>query len=522
MADTFPAVVLSEVPKSSNCRVLDPAADSPTWESNLVLTCRSDTTCKITFRSPCTGRRRECARQTFFCSTDKAEPTCTLGQCCKATKHFERAPLPSLKPAEPVFGHTSTKPSDVSEEYTSALTYAHLPDPAMQDLMTQSALDAYVSNVNTQQAQTLSQVTEWQALPSNVSTGLAEQYKIMQERLTSDLGQLEIIMTMLGNNGAQNQLGIQVALQHPWSRGTIFINSTDPFTDPLIDPDYFGVGYDIDIMSYGTTFARRLASTAPLSNVMTAEVLPGVDVTGDALNNYTKRNSGTEYHPLGTCSMLPREHGGVVDTNLMVYGSANLRVIDASIMPLQISAHLMASTYGIAEKGADIIKQKHWEVRATNTTGNSTETGGSETTASAGDATDTAVTSNNNVSANSTGGLSNAAKIGVGVGAGVGAAALLAAIVSAQTSYIEHVLTCRSPSAAFDERSKLLAEKEHGTIPPRLTIRTRPAHTRNQHPEPTMPILWLRLPIRGQSRWPPWPRRIWRLTGLSEVKAGLG
>lgn len=298
----------------------------------------------------------------------------------------------------------------------------------MSDLMSSSSLTSYINSVNSGQDQLLSQVTEWQALPAYVSTGLAAQYKIMQDRLSTDVGQLEIILTMLGNNGAQNQLGIQVALQHPWSRGSIFINSKDPFTAPLIDPDYFGVGYDIDIMSYGSEFARKLAQTAPLSDVMTAEVLPGAGVTGDALNNYTKRAAGTEYHPLGTCSMLPRESGGVVDTNLLVYGSANLRVIDASIMPLQISAHLMASTYGIAEKGADIIKQKYWKVEATNTTANGTDA--SETTASPGDATDSAVTANNNLSSDSSSGLSNAAKIGIGAGVGVGAAIILAALVS--------------------------------------------------------------------------------------------
>ena len=49
---------------------------------------------------------------------------------------------------------------------------------------------------------------------------------------------------------------------------------------------------------------------------------------------------------LPACSMLPRDSGGVVDTNLVVYGTKNVRVVDASIMPLQVSAHLMAPAYG--------------------------------------------------------------------------------------------------------------------------------------------------------------------------------
>lgn len=54
--------------------------------------------------------------------------------------------------------------------------------------------------------------------------------------------------------------------------------------------------------------------------------------------------------------MLPRDSGGVVDTRLIVYGTKNVRVVDSSIMPIQVAAHLMAPTYGIAEKAADLVR----------------------------------------------------------------------------------------------------------------------------------------------------------------------
>ena len=46
----------------------------------------------------------------------------------------------------------------------------------------------------------------------------------------------------------------------------------------------------------------------------------------------------------------------MVDAQLRVYDTTNLRVVDASIMPLQISAHLSSTLYGVAEKAADLIK----------------------------------------------------------------------------------------------------------------------------------------------------------------------
>lgn len=54
--------------------------------------------------------------------------------------------------------------------------------------------------------------------------------------------------------------------------------------------------------------------------------------------------------------MLPREQGGVVDANLRVYGLSNVRVADASVPPTALSTHLMASTYGLAEQAANIIR----------------------------------------------------------------------------------------------------------------------------------------------------------------------
>lgn len=54
--------------------------------------------------------------------------------------------------------------------------------------------------------------------------------------------------------------------------------------------------------------------------------------------------------------MMRQDLGGVVDGRLKLYGAQNIRIVDASILPLQISAHLSSTLYGVAEKAADLIK----------------------------------------------------------------------------------------------------------------------------------------------------------------------
>jgi choline dehydrogenase-like flavoprotein len=56
--------------------------------------------------------------------------------------------------------------------------------------------------------------------------------------------------------------------------------------------------------------------------------------------------------------MMPKKLGGVVDAQLKVYGTGNVRVVDASVMPFQVSGHLTSTLYAIAEKAADMIKEE--------------------------------------------------------------------------------------------------------------------------------------------------------------------
>lgn len=169
----------------------------------------------------------------------------------------------------------------------------------------------------------------------------------------SPVGLVEILLADIFGT-----VNMQIALQQPLSRGSILVTGSDPFLPPAINPNYLTISADLQLLREGHKLARRIASG--MSDVLGAESQPGTQQVAsdnnDAWDGFIRQNAGTEYHPSSSCSMLPRDKGGVVDKDLLVYGTSNLRVIDASVAPTSVSAHLMTATYGIAEVGADIIK----------------------------------------------------------------------------------------------------------------------------------------------------------------------
>jgi len=109
---------------------------------------------------------------------------------------------------------------------------------------------------------------------------------------------------------------------------------------------------------------RRLFRTAPLSGLSKGESHPGFDRVPDDPNGGSDASwrgwiwdkFDAVSHPVATCAMMRRRLGGVVDGRLRLYDSVNVRIVDASVMPTQVSAHLSTTLYAIAEKLADMIK----------------------------------------------------------------------------------------------------------------------------------------------------------------------
>ncbi|GKT50974.1 dehydrogenase xptC [Colletotrichum spaethianum] len=146
-------------------------------------------------------------------------------------------------------------------------------------------------------------------------------------------------------------------LMHPLSRGTVTLASADPFDHPVIDPRYLSHPADRQLYADALKYDRKIVATEEFQAMKAVEVAPGGEITDDAsLGAYAAAGLSTVWHPAGTCAMMPIELGGVVDSHLRVYGVSNLRIVDASIIPMLPAAHVQGTTYAIAEKAADMIK----------------------------------------------------------------------------------------------------------------------------------------------------------------------
>ena len=147
--------------------------------------------------------------------------------------------------------------------------------------------------------------------------------------------------------------------QHrPESIGFVHARSTDPFQDPVIQPNYLADPMDRRVLLAGMKLARRLLHTPELAPYFAGDTLPGAQVqSDDELLHYARHYGSTAYHLIGTARMGPAtDRTAVVDDQLRVHGLQGLRVVDASVMPSMPSANTYCSTMMIAEKASDMIR----------------------------------------------------------------------------------------------------------------------------------------------------------------------
>lgn len=148
----------------------------------------------------------------------------------------------------------------------------------------------------------------------------------------------------------------------PHSKGTVTINSTDPFENPVVDCNYLAHELDLLVMTEGVRFGNEIV----MSGAGTKDVVKGswpADLTHHAYTKreewiqHVKNEATTCYHAAGTVKMGKDDDPlAVLDANLYVRGVSGLRVADCSVMPTLHGGHTQMPAFAIGEKAADLIK----------------------------------------------------------------------------------------------------------------------------------------------------------------------
>ncbi|KAI5637837.1 GMC oxidoreductase domain-containing protein [Phthorimaea operculella] len=144
---------------------------------------------------------------------------------------------------------------------------------------------------------------------------------------------------------------------HLKSRGHVKLKSKDPKDLALTSLGWFNEENDIDTVVKHVEDFIKVGDSEYFKSVDAELLLFDLpeckDVakgTHDYWKCYVKCIWVTKYHYGGTCAL-----GSVVDSRLRVKGVRNLRVADASVMPIITSGNTNAPTVMIAEKAAQLI-----------------------------------------------------------------------------------------------------------------------------------------------------------------------
>ncbi len=159
----------------------------------------------------------------------------------------------------------------------------------------------------------------------------------------------------LSPSGTKSGITFELVVLQPKSRGEINLRDGDPFSEPLINPNFMADEHDLNEAVKSVRLMRKVMNMPSLAEYIESEIAPGPEAqTDEQIATWIKKNVTTMWHPVGTCRM-GKNGEAVVDGRLRVHGVKNLRIMDASIMPNIISGNTNAPTQMIAAKGVEMF-----------------------------------------------------------------------------------------------------------------------------------------------------------------------
>ncbi|WP_374624431.1 GMC family oxidoreductase [Pandoraea sp.] len=155
-----------------------------------------------------------------------------------------------------------------------------------------------------------------------------------------------------------NAFTASVCNLRPTSRGQVHLTSPDARVPPSIAPRYLSTEADLQVAADAIKLTRRIVGAPAFARYEPREYLPGPSFQSDEALKRAAGDIGTTiFHPVGTCRMgRADDRDAVVDAQLRVRGVQNLRVVDASVMPVITSGNTNSPTIMIAERASDMIR----------------------------------------------------------------------------------------------------------------------------------------------------------------------
>jgi choline dehydrogenase-like flavoprotein len=165
-----------------------------------------------------------------------------------------------------------------------------------------------------------------------------------------------------GYQFGENEAGFSVGamIMRPASRGSVTLNSNNPFDPPIIDPNYMTHPYDRLAFIDGIREARRLTTESSLKKHRIKHIVAPENDTDESIWEYIKEGIMSIWHASSSVSMGKADDPmACVDADMKLRGLQKLRVADMSVCPLVISGHTQAVAYLIGQTAAEKIIAEH-------------------------------------------------------------------------------------------------------------------------------------------------------------------
>jgi choline dehydrogenase len=143
----------------------------------------------------------------------------------------------------------------------------------------------------------------------------------------------------------------------PKSRGRVRLTGRSADDPVQIEANTLSHPDDLKAAIAGLELCREVGNSTPLRAYAKREVMPG-NLKGTALEDFIRDATSTYFHQTCTAKM-GRDSMSVVNAELKVYGTENLRIADGSIMPRVTTGNTMAPCMIIGERAAEALRAEY-------------------------------------------------------------------------------------------------------------------------------------------------------------------